>query len=139
MNAYYRAIAQVANALVALWRWAWGWREDAGYVPPVVQHHTVSVEAQAAAWAFPAPAGRMSQWSDLPKVNLWKAPNLVRPFVETVDCAMRWVATARVPSLDELGLPMAPMANDDTPMLGIFDQAREAWRIRTGNRDVSWA
>lgn len=136
MNAYYRALAQVANAIVALWRWVTSVVEGPGYTPRPVGDHVVSVEAQAAAWAFPTPKLPLSECSDtVPQ------PNLVRPFVGAlnghppVSLAKRFEAVGRaaVVRLDALGLPLAPMAGKDSPTVGIFDQAMEAWRTRTGN------
>jgi hypothetical protein len=150
MNAYYRALAQVANALVALWRWATAVVEGPGYVPPVPADHVVSLEAQAAAWAFPTPIGRVSQWSDAPKVDLSKPepmPNLVRPYVGSLKVSLekrlsyvgRAVVRVQV-AFDELGLPSSrAMSNQDTPTLGIFEQAWTAFQLRTGKQNGSIA
>ena len=112
--------------------------------------------AVAMAWTFPAP------------VNLVKAPNLVRRYVAEIGpCAPRgtqaWrghpvrraVGRVAVPLLqpirkasvdllnpvDELGLSLAPMAKQDTPTIGVFEQALSSWRLRKPDwsDDVSWA
>jgi hypothetical protein len=107
-------------------------------------------EATSMAWNFRAPVSLRKSAS---------AVKLVRPFVgqltgparpATVDLAKKVVAArrsvattaravGRVVALDVLGLPLRPMASSETPTVGVFEQTLTAWKLRTGNRDVSWA
>lgn len=141
MNVLYRTLADFANAVVAAWRWIVGVHEGPGYEGPVVTHHQVTVEAQAAAWAFPTPVGKLSQWTDAayrrPTVDLSKPerqPNLVRAYVRAIGRAAVTVASAPAPVLvDALGLPLNErLSTSDTPTVGVFEQTLAAFVRRTG-------
>lgn len=149
MNAYYRAIAQVANAIVALWRWVWSVREvgHEAYQPERVFRYPTPEPVLA--YVVPLPQFAATAVELQAPVSLRKQVNLIRPFVHLAgEVAPAWeravgraqVAVSKVVDtaarqMDALGMPLDErLAKDDTPTLGVFEQTLTAFRLRTGNK-----
>jgi hypothetical protein len=165
MNGLYRLISSVANALAALYRWVTAlqeFRPDPYYLsrytawteqlvvpapvraepvslvkqPNLVRRYVVEIGPCAPAGDWRGhPVRRAVGRVTVPLVHSWSRVDIKKPFV----AAMKLPGSDWYRNVDELGLPRERMADTDTPTMGIFDQVVEAWRVRTGSRDVSWA
>lgn len=167
MNLVYQALAGLANALSAIYRWLNGQHEVGHevYVAPAVpelvfRYPLPAVQPLAAfdvqAYVVPTPQFAKDVELNRAPVSLLKANLLVRPFVHLagepdpvwgITKPMRAVGRVAVNTrkasllldVDELGLPRSTKVDAQSPGVGIFEQVVAAWAMRTGNRDVSWA
>lgn len=161
MNSFNRALSAMINWLVQAGQLLVGVYDNGGYRAPAAP----ALEPMTQYLPPVLTVGEVQANLTNAPVSLVKAPNLVRPFVgplsaqpveawrghpplrprATISRRVRFAAPLQpkpplAAAFDALGLPVGrALAKDDSPTLGFFEQTVEAWRLRTGNRNVSWA